>query len=146
LCNTFIFFSPNSQILSWYHEIELDLEFSRFRLAEQRFARRPLSSLPSSAPRAGFSPPCRAAPRASAPLLSTAPSVRAGSSPVQAAPCPPPSPVDTEAGALDAAAAAAVPPSDGQLQQLAIRTVPDTDHAAATDRQAVYEAALARLA
>jgi hypothetical protein len=58
----------------------------------------------------------------------------------------PPSPVDTEAGAVDAAAAAAAPPSDGQPQQLAIRTVPDTDHAAATDRQAVYEAALARLA
>jgi hypothetical protein len=54
----------------------------------------------------------------------------------------PPSPADTEVGALDAAA----PPSDGQPQQLPIRTVPDTDHAAATDRQAVYEATLARLA
>ena len=58
----------------------------------------------------------------------------------------PPSPIDTEVGALDAAAAAAAPPSDGQPQQHAIRTVPDTDHAAATDRQAVYEAALAHLA
>jgi hypothetical protein len=58
----------------------------------------------------------------------------------------PPSPADTEAGALDAAAAAAAPPSDSQPQQLAIRTVPDTDHAAATDWQAAYEAALARLA
>jgi hypothetical protein len=58
----------------------------------------------------------------------------------------PPSPIDTEVGALDAAAAAAAPLSDGQPQQLAIRMSPDTDHAAATDRHAVYEAALARLA
>jgi hypothetical protein len=57
---------------------------------------------------------------------------------------PPPSPVDTEAAALDAAAAA--PPSDGQPQQLAVRLVTNTDRAAAMDRQAVYEAALARLA
>jgi hypothetical protein len=56
----------NSPLLSWYHEIELDLDSSRFRPAMQRLARRPLSSLPSSASRAGPSPPCRAAPRAPA--------------------------------------------------------------------------------
>jgi hypothetical protein len=57
----------------------------------------------------------------------------------------PPSPADTEAAALDAAAAAA-PPSDVQPRELAVRLVTDTDRAAATDRQAAYEAALARLA
>jgi hypothetical protein len=44
------------------------------------------------------------------------------------------------------AIAAAAPSSDGQPQQLAVRTVTDTDRAAATDRQAVYAAALAHLA
>jgi hypothetical protein len=58
----------------------------------------------------------------------------------------PPSPADTEAVALDAVAAAAAPLSDGQPQELAVRLVTDTDRAAATDRQAAYEAALARLA
>jgi hypothetical protein len=58
----------------------------------------------------------------------------------------PPSPADTEAVALDAVAAAAAPPSDGQPQQLTVRTVTDTDRAAATDRQEVYEVALAHLA
>jgi hypothetical protein len=113
----------------------------------QRFTRRPLYSLPSSASRAGFSSPCRAAPRAPAPLLSIAPPVRTG---LLSGLChdrpPPPSPVDTEAAALDATAAAAALPSDGQPQQLAVRLVTDTDRAAATDRQAVYEAALTRLA
>jgi hypothetical protein len=46
----------------------------------------------------------------------------------------PPSPADTEAVALDTAATAAVPPSDSQPQQLAIRTVTDTDRAAVTDQ------------
>jgi hypothetical protein len=54
LSNTSISFFLNSHLLSWYHEIELDLDSSRFRLAEQRFTRRPLYSLPSSAPRASF--------------------------------------------------------------------------------------------
>jgi hypothetical protein len=145
LSNTIIPFFLNSHLLSWYHEIELDLDSSRFRLAEQRFARRPLYSLPSSAPRADFSPPCRAAPRAPAPLLSTAPPMRTGLLSGLRHDRPP-SPVDTEAAALDAAAAVAAPPSDGQPQQLAVRLVTDTDRAAAIDRQVVYEAALARLA
>jgi hypothetical protein len=51
----------------------------------------------------------------------------------------PPSPADTEAAALDVAAAAA--PSFGvQPQELAVRLITDTD------RQAAYEAALTRLA
>jgi hypothetical protein len=58
----------------------------------------------------------------------------------------PPSPADIEAIALDAAAAAAAPPSGVQLQELAVCLGTDTDRAAATDRQAAYEAALARLA
>jgi hypothetical protein len=57
----------------------------------------------------------------------------------------PPSPADTEAAVLDAAAAA-TPSSDVQSQELTVRLVTDTDRAAATDRQAAYEAALARLA
>jgi hypothetical protein len=42
LINTSITFFPNSHLLSWYHEIELDLDSSRFRPAEQRLARWPL--------------------------------------------------------------------------------------------------------
>jgi hypothetical protein len=57
----------------------------------------------------------------------------------------PASPADTEAAALDAAAAA-TPSSDVQSQELAVRLVTNTDCAAATDRQAAYEAALAHLA
>jgi hypothetical protein len=145
LSNTSIPFFLNSHLLSWYHEIELDLDSSRFRLAVQRFTRRPLYSLSCNAPRAGFSPPCRAAPRAPAPLLSTAPPVRTGLLSGLRYDRPP-SPADSEAAALDVAAAAAAPPSDGQPQQLAVRLVTDTDRAAATDWQAVYEAALTRLA
>jgi hypothetical protein len=134
LCNTIILFSLNSHILSWYHEIELDLDFLRFRLVEQCFARRPLSSLPSSATHVSPSPLHRAA---RARRLFSCPGGNMSG---------PPSPTDTEAGALDAAVAAAAPPSDGQPQQLAIRMVPDMDHASTTDRQVVYEVALARLA
>jgi hypothetical protein len=58
----------------------------------------------------------------------------------------PSSPADTKAAALDAAVAATAPPSGVQPQELAVRLVTDTDRAAATDWQAAYEAALARLA
>ena len=103
--------------------------------------RRPLSAM-----HADSSPPCRAAPRAPAPLLpaeqrharrplllSTAQHVRAGLLSGLRHDRPP-SPADTEAAALDAAAAAVAPPSDVQLQELAVRLVTDTDRAAATDR------------
>jgi hypothetical protein len=58
LSNTIITFFPNSHLLSWYHEIELDLDSSRFRPTEQRLcapalpnsgtAHRPLAHLPRS--------------------------------------------------------------------------------------------------
>jgi hypothetical protein len=44
------------------------------------------------------------------------------------------------------AAAAAAPPSDVQPQKLTVRLVTEKDRAAATERQAAYDAALARLA
>jgi hypothetical protein len=78
LSNTSIPFFPNSHLLSWYDEIELDLDSSRFHLVVQRFVHRLLYSLPSSEPRVGFSTPCRAVPCAPAPLLSTASPVRTG--------------------------------------------------------------------
>jgi hypothetical protein len=59
---------------------------------------------------------------------------------------PPTGTADTEATALEAAAAAAAPPSDVQPQDLAVRLVKEKDNAAATERQAAYDAALARLA
>jgi hypothetical protein len=43
-------------------------------------------------------------------------------------------------------AAVAAPSSDVQPQELVVRLVTDTDHTAATDRQAAYETALTRLA
>jgi hypothetical protein len=110
------------------------------------------SVLLSSASRAGPSPPCRAAPRVPASLLPT--EQHRARRPLSSLPCNtcapascpgcamigPPSPADTEVAALDAATVAAAPPSDVQPQELAVRLVTDTD------RQAAYEAALARLA
>jgi hypothetical protein len=58
LINTIILFFPNSHLLSWYHEIELDLDSSRFRTAEQR----PCTPAP-----------CRAAPLRAGPLPCSAP-------------------------------------------------------------------------
>jgi hypothetical protein len=56
---------------------------------------------------------------------------------------PPIGTADTEAAALEAAAAA--PPSDVQPQELAVRLVKEKDSAAAMERQAAYDATLARL-
>jgi hypothetical protein len=133
------------------------------------------SALPSSASRAGPSPPCRAAPRASALLLPAeqrharrpcraAPLLAGpveqqhstpatGPSPVQhlcVGPLrhdrPPTGTADTEAAALEAAAATAAPSFDVQPQELAVRLAKEKGSAAATERQAAYDAALARLA
>jgi hypothetical protein len=59
---------------------------------------------------------------------------------------PPTGTADTEAAAMEAAAAAAAPPSDVQPQELTVRLAKEKDSAAATERQAAYDAALARLA
>jgi hypothetical protein len=117
LINTIISFFSNSHLLSWYHEIELDLDSSRFHTAEQRLC----------APA-----PCRAAP------------LRAGFLPCCVMTGPSTSTSDTEAADLEAAAAA--PPSDLQQQELAVRLAKEKDSAAVKERQAAYNAALARLA
>jgi hypothetical protein len=56
---------------------------------------------------------------------------------------PPTGTSDTEAADLEAAAAA--PPSDLQQKELAVRLAKEKDSAAAKERQAAYDAALARL-
>jgi hypothetical protein len=128
-----------------------------------------VSAPPSSASRAGPSPPCRAARLRAGPVEqrscaccahrhpascraapatgpSTAQHVRVGLLPCCAMTGPPTDTADTEAAALEAAAAAAAPPSDVQPQELAVRLVKEKDSAAATERQAAYDAALTRLA
>jgi multidrug efflux pump subunit AcrA (membrane-fusion protein) len=57
---------------------------------------------------------------------------------------PPTGTADTEAAALEVAAAA--PPFDVPPQELAVHLAKEKDNAAATERQAAYDAALARLA
>jgi hypothetical protein len=59
---------------------------------------------------------------------------------------PPTGTSDTEAADLEAAAAAAAPPSDLQQQELTVHLAKEKDSAAAKERQAAYDAALARLA
>jgi hypothetical protein len=59
---------------------------------------------------------------------------------------PPTGIVDTEAAALEAAAATGTVDTDVQPQELAVRLAKEKDSTAATERQAAYDAALARLA
>jgi hypothetical protein len=59
---------------------------------------------------------------------------------------PPTGTSDTEAADLEAAAAAVAPPSDLQQQELTVRLAKEKDSAAAKERQAAYNAVLARLA
>jgi hypothetical protein len=104
------------------------------------------SALPSSATRAGPSPPAEQRPCVPATPSSTVQHVRVGLLPCCALTGPPTGTTDTEAAALEAAAAAATPPSDVQPQELTVRLAKEKDNAAATERQAAYDAALACLA
>jgi hypothetical protein len=142
LINTIIPFFPKSHLLSWYHEIELDLDSSRFRTVEQRPCAPAPLPLPSSA--SARQPPVEQRPCAPATPLTTEQRVCAGFLLCCAMTGPPTGTSDTEAADLEAAAAAA--PSDLQQQELAVCLAKEKDSAAAKERQAAYDAALARLA
>jgi hypothetical protein len=133
LINISISFFPNSHLLSWYHEIELDLDSSRFHIAEQRPCASAPLPLPSSAP-ARRPPPLYHAARAR-----RLPAVLRHDR-------PPTGTANTEAADLEAVAAAAAPPSDVQPQELTVHLAKEKDSAAAKERQTAYDAALARLA
>jgi hypothetical protein len=144
LINTIIPFFPNSLLLSWYHEIELDLDSSRFRTVEQRSCAPAPLPLPSSA--SARRPPVEQRLCAPATPLPTEQRVRAGFLPCCAMTGPPTGTFDTEAADLEATAAAAAPPSDLHQQELTVRLAKEKDSAVAKKRQAAYDAAIARLA